>query len=210
MAIDELLDEHEQSERVRTWLRDNAAGLIGGVALGLSAIYGWIWWQGRGEAARFKASDEYQVVTTHIQSGKLKEAQSAAAAIKDSQYTILAGLDIAKAQLDAKQRDAAIATLRGLKVEGSVLAPIVHQRLARLLIDAGKHDDALKLLEGADDTVTLEVRGDALYAAGRKDQAREAYAKALRQLDEAAPQRNLIELKLTQAGGKPSKPGAKS
>ena len=31
MAIDDLLDEHEQSERVRAWLRNNAAGLIGGV-----------------------------------------------------------------------------------------------------------------------------------------------------------------------------------
>ena len=30
MAIDDLLDEHEQSERVRTWLRDNAGGLVGG------------------------------------------------------------------------------------------------------------------------------------------------------------------------------------
>lgn len=210
MAIDELLDEHEQSERVRTWLRDNAAGLIGGVALGLAAIYGWIWWQGRGEAAQYKASDEYQTITRQIESGKLKEAQTAAAAIKDSHYTILAGLDIAKAQLEAKQRDAAIATLRGLKVEGSELAPVVRQRLARLLIDAGKHDEALKQLEGADDTASLEVLGDAQYAAGRKDQARDAYTKALRQLDEASPQRNLIELKLTQAGGKPTKPEAKS
>ena len=33
MAIDDLLDEHEQSERVRSWLRNNGAGLLGGVAL---------------------------------------------------------------------------------------------------------------------------------------------------------------------------------
>lgn len=44
MAIDDLLDEHEQGERVRTWLRDNAAGLIGGLALGLLLIWGWRWW----------------------------------------------------------------------------------------------------------------------------------------------------------------------
>ena len=31
MAIDELLNEHEQSEQVRNWLRGNAVGLIGGV-----------------------------------------------------------------------------------------------------------------------------------------------------------------------------------
>ena len=40
MAIDDLLDEHEQSERVRSWIRSNAIGLIGGVGLGLGAIAG--------------------------------------------------------------------------------------------------------------------------------------------------------------------------
>ena len=47
MAIDELLNEHEQSEQVRNWLRGNAVGLIGGVALGLAVIAGWNWWQGQ-------------------------------------------------------------------------------------------------------------------------------------------------------------------
>ena len=51
MAIDDLLDEHEQSERVRSWLRSNAAGLIGGVGLGLAGIAGWHWWQGQQQGA---------------------------------------------------------------------------------------------------------------------------------------------------------------
>ena len=34
MAIDDLLvDEHEQSERVRNWLRNNGIGIIAGIAL---------------------------------------------------------------------------------------------------------------------------------------------------------------------------------
>ena len=45
MAIDDPLDEHEQSERVLLWLRENGAGLIGGIVLGLAAIGGWKWWQ---------------------------------------------------------------------------------------------------------------------------------------------------------------------
>lgn len=40
MAIDDLLDEHEQSERVRNWLKNNGAGMIGGIALGLAVIFG--------------------------------------------------------------------------------------------------------------------------------------------------------------------------
>ena len=45
MAIDDLLDEHEQGERVRTWLRKNALGILGGLALGIAAIYGWRAWE---------------------------------------------------------------------------------------------------------------------------------------------------------------------
>ena len=210
MAIDDLLDEHEQSERVRTWLRQNAAGLIGGVVLGLGAIYGWFWWQDQVDAKRAKASDDYQLVLQQIQASKLKEAQAKAGSLKDTPFAALAALDLAKAQVDGGQRDAAIATLRAVKTEDVVVAPVISQRLARLLIDAGKHDEALKLLANLGDAVAHEVRGDAFFALGRKEQARDAYNKSLTQLDVAAPQRRLIELKLSQAGGTPPKPESAS
>jgi predicted negative regulator of RcsB-dependent stress response len=208
MAIDDLLDEHEQSERVRTWLRQNATGLIGGVALGLAAIYGWFWWQDQASAKQTKASDGYQVVLEQIKAGNLKEAQAKAGALKDSSFATLAALDIAKAQVDSGKRDAAIATLRAIKTDDTVIAPVVSQRLARLLIDAGKNEEAVTLLANLDDASAHEVRGDALFALGRKDQARDAYSKALTLLDIAAPQRRLVELKLTQAGGTPPKPAS--
>jgi predicted negative regulator of RcsB-dependent stress response len=58
--------------------------------------------------------------------------------------------------------------------------------------------------------VALEARGDALFALGRKDQARDAYNKALTELDVAAPQRRLVEFKLSQVGGTPPKPESAS
>ena len=45
MAIDDLLDEHEQSERVRSWLRKNGASILGGVVIAIGAIAGWQWYQ---------------------------------------------------------------------------------------------------------------------------------------------------------------------
>jgi predicted negative regulator of RcsB-dependent stress response len=210
MAIDELLDEHEQSERVRKWLRQNSAGLIGGVALGLAAIYGWFWWKDQASAKQMKASDEYQAVLDRIEKGEIKEAQTQAAALKETPFATLVALDLAKAQVDAGKRDEAIAILRGIKDEDGAMSAVVSQRLARLLIDAGKGEEALTLLNGVDDPVAHEVRGDALFALGRKEQARDAYNKALGQLDVAAPQRRLVELKLTQAGGTPPKPESAS
>jgi len=205
MAIDDLLDEHEQSERVRNWVRGNAVGLIVGVGLGLGAIYGYTAWSDQQYAERLKAGDAYQALVKDAEAGKLDGAKTKASGLTDDAYAALAALDLAKAQIDAGKRDDAIATLRAAKTEDSVLAPVVKQRLARLLVDAGKHDEALKSLADAEDPAGIEVRGDALFAQGKLEQARDAYSKALGKLDVAAPQRRLLELKLGQAGGKAPK-----
>ena len=71
MAIDDLLDEHEQSERVRSWLRSNAAGLIGGVGLGLAGIVGWHWWQGQQQGAQMSANARYAQAVAEFDAGQV-------------------------------------------------------------------------------------------------------------------------------------------
>lgn len=206
MALDELLDEHEQGERVRDWLRRNALGIIGGVALGLGAVGAFKWWQAQTHEQRVRSGEAYQAVLQSLKSGDLKKAQAQAAGLKDGAFAALVALDLAKAQLDAGQRDAAIASLRGVVTSDPGLSLVLRQRLARLLIDAGKGQEALQLLANAEDPAGLEARGDAQLALGKRDEARKAYADALTRLDVAAPQRRLLELKLTDAGGTPAKP----
>lgn len=206
MAIDDLLDEHEQSERVRNWLQRNGIGLIGGFALGLGLIAGWQWWQKRTENRYLQAGETFQSVARNLQTKNLKQAQAEAAKLQGGAYAALAALDMAKAQLDAGQRDAAIATLRAAAgTDDPGLSAVIAQRLARLLIDAGKGEEALKLIGDATDAASLEANGDAQLALGRREQARAAYSKALTKLDVAAPNRRLLELKLSEAGGTPIK-----
>ena len=205
MAIDELLDEHEQSERVRIWLRQNALGLIGGVGLGLAAVYGWFWWRDQGEIKRMKTADAYQAVVEQAKTGTPDSIKAKVKDLGEGIYPTLAALDLAKVQLGAGKRDDAIATLRAAKQDDPMLGPVVKQRLARLLLDAGKNAEALALVQPLTTPSGLETQGDALFALGRMDQAREAYNKALRELDVAAVQRKIVELKLIQAGGKPPK-----
>ena len=90
------------------------------------------------------------------------------------------------------------------------MADVVNQRLARLLIATDQADAALASLADASTPSALEVRGDAQQALGRTEQAREDYAQALAALDVAAPQRQLLELKLMEVGGTPTTPEAKS
>ena len=208
MAIDDLLDEHEQSERVRSWLRNNGAGLLGGVVLGLAVILGWQWWQKDQAGKKEQAYQSYQTAVEGLAKGDLKQTRGAVDALvkEDELYADVAGLQLAKAQIQAGDRDAAIATLRTLTPDDT-LRPLVNLRLARLLIDAGKHDEALKLLEKAGDASSLEVRGDALLATGKAKEAQNAYTRALTTLDAVSPQRRLVELKLIDAGGTPPKTG---
>src|SRR3982751_1063844 len=112
MAIDDLLDEHEQSEKVRNWLQENALGLIGGIVLGLALIAGWQWWQRHQEDARVAAGDRYQGALDHIKANQLSQARAKLAGLDTDAYATLGALQLSKAQLAAGQRDQAIATLR--------------------------------------------------------------------------------------------------
>lgn len=208
MAIDDLLDQHEQSERVRTWLRNNGAALIGGVLLGLAAIGGWKWWQQHEHARHVAVGQQYQAALQAIEAGDLAKAQPKVRALSDPPYASLASLQLARAQVLAGERDAAIATLRAARPADPALARVVQVRLARLLVDAGKPQEALDLLADADHAGALEARGDAQAALGQHEQARASYNRALTLLDVGAPQRRLLELKLTAVGGAPVQPGA--
>ena len=103
MAIDDLLDEHEQSERVRSWLKNNGAGLLGGVALGLAVILGWQWWQKDQAAKQEQAYQSYQTAVEGLAKGDLKQTQGAVDALvkEDALYADVAGLQLAKAQIQA-------------------------------------------------------------------------------------------------------------
>ncbi|GAB1596145.1 YfgM family protein [Lysobacter claricitrinus] len=202
MAIDELFDEHEQSRRVQDWLRRNGGGLIGGVLLGLAAVGGWKYWQQRQAQAQMSQADTFQAAIDAVEHDGVK-ATPRVNALPQGIYRSLAALRLAKAQADANDATAAIATLRGAMPDDASLRAIMQRRIARLQIQSGKGADALASLT-ANDGPTLDLRGDAQFALGQVDAARESYRKALALTEVGSPQRKLIELKYTQVGGEPA------
>lgn len=215
MAID--MDEHEQGELVRAWLRQNGATIVTGILVGVAAILGWNWWQTQQAAKAFAAGAEYHRLVVAAEGGDLAQARAHAEAIqsdfRNSPYAVLAALRQASLEVEQGDNEGAIATLEAARGRNAdpALDELLALRKARLQIAAGDHEQALSLLDGVGPGyagMAHELRGDALQALGRDQEARTAYADALTHLDVAAPSRALVEFKLNDLGGSVDAPEA--
>lgn len=198
--MDELLNEHEQGERVRSWLQRNAIGLIGGIGLGLALIWGWNWWQGRQVTASEEVAARYDAFEQAVANNPA-EAAKLSSRLAETPYAAIAAMELAKSQVDAGQDAAALATLQAARSKDPAVNAILRQRIATLLIATGKPADAVTLLAKASDAGSLEVLGDAQARLSKPAEAQKAYREALRSLEEGSPQRQVVQLKLAETGG---------
>jgi predicted negative regulator of RcsB-dependent stress response len=212
MAIEQL-DEYEQGEQVRKWLRQNGSSIITGIALGLACIFLWNWWQGQGSRHREEAATQYVSFTDAIAAKDNSKIDALAAAFDskyaDTGFSALATLRNAQYLQSNGQTAKAIALLHAKagKIKDPIMSELFVLHEGRLLLIAGKPDDALKRIAGIQNSnfpeVLGELRGDIQMAKGQRDEARKSYEQALTHLDQAAPTRGLLELKLIDAGGQP-------
>ena len=207
------LDQHEQGELVQKWLRQNGSSLITGIAMGLFLVFAWQWWQGRGARHQEEAASQYQVFTDAIDAKNAGKAKALSAELADkyadTSFAELAVLRNAALLHESGKTADAIALLRAFqaKVRQPDMAELFQLRLTRLLLISGKADEAAKQLASIGNPrfteIAAELRGDIAVVQGKRDEARKAYENALTQLDQAAPTRPLLELKLIDVGGKP-------
>jgi predicted negative regulator of RcsB-dependent stress response len=210
----EVLDEHEQGELVRKWLRENALSIVVGVGLGLVLIFGWQQWKAHRERLATEAAVQYQALTTAASAGKKDEVATVAQALRkdfpDSVYAVFAALrqaDEAAAKGDLAAAAEALEWARQHAAADS-LKSLAGLQLARVKLAQGDADGALKLLDAAPKGdyagLAAEVRGDALAKLGRTDAARTAYQDALSNLDPTAPGRSLVQMKLDDLAAAPA------
>src|SRR5690606_10568486 len=146
------IDEYEQGERVRAWLKNNGSSLITGVALGLAALGGWQWWQNQGEVRKVEAAAEFVSYNRAADAGETNKALAHAEAIaqqhNETPYVALVALNEAqRLQQDGKAEDA-LAKLDGVPTEhlDPALAELLQLRAIRLLAGLGRHEDVIKRL----------------------------------------------------------------
>lgn len=217
MAL-EMMDEHERGEAVRAWIRQNGSAIVGGVALGLALIFGYQWWQRGKIEHRLDAATQYQAVADAAERKDLQALGQLSAGLTkdfaDTPYALLAALQVADAQINAGKVDEARKSLDDAAAlsQEPALKGLIELRRARLALAAKDAEGALKVIDGMPKEMyaglAAEVRGDALFALGRTDEARAAYDTALIELETGAPNRRIVEMKLTDLGGAPAPAGA--
>jgi predicted negative regulator of RcsB-dependent stress response len=204
--VDELLSEKEQLEQIRVWWREYGWYLAGGVALGAAILFGMRQFDTYNQAQAESAAAVYQELRLAIGDDADAEALGLLEQLRgdypSSPYTDQAGMLIVLMHLQNQSTRLAIDALRYTleNTSDEHLAMIARTRLARLMVSAGRHDEAMEVLDGVEAGSFAarfsEIRGDIYYARGDSDSARTAYNQALNSEQSDLVDRSLIQMKL--------------
>ncbi|HHB9691100.1 YfgM family protein [Vibrio parahaemolyticus] len=192
----ELYDtEEQQVEAIKDWWKENGKAVIIGAVVGLGGLFGWRYYQDTVTQASETASQSYTTAMNTLQE-KGVDAQSDVQAFIESnevkEYSVLAALQLAKAQVEAKDFAAALEQLKWAQsnTKDAALSPLISYRIARIETEMGNFDAANTELGKVTDTAwagrIAELRGDIALRQGDKDAAYAAYTEA-QQAADASP-----------------------
>lgn len=202
-------EDEAQVEQLRRWWRENWLALAGGLALGLVGIFGWEWWQDSRAAKAERASHMYEDLRK-LPPDQFGRATELGKALQDeyggTPYAAQGALFVANLAVQQSKWDDARAQLEwAVEHAGDpALKKVARLRLARVLWQLDKPDEALAQLDVPDDdafaALFQELRGDIQLAKGDRAAAKAAYEKAL-QLGPAAASREGLQRKVDDLAG---------
>ncbi|MCQ9085327.1 YfgM family protein [Vibrio harveyi] len=189
----ELYDtEEQQVEAIKDWWKENGKAVIIGAVVGLGGLFGWRYYQDSVIQASEAASQSYTTVMNALQT-KGADAQADIQAFIDSnkvkEYSVLAALQLAKVQVDAKDLSAALEQLKWAQsnTKDAALTPLISYRIARIEAEMGNFDAANAELGKVTDAAwtgrIAELRGDIALRQGDKEAAYTAYTEAQQAAD---------------------------
>jgi predicted negative regulator of RcsB-dependent stress response len=203
-------EEQERIAELKGWWEDNRWYVLGAVvaaALAFGGYHGWKHW------TRTKAEDAAAMYQPVAKAATDKDAKAIAETAKPliekhpgSFYASEAALILAKQAFDAGDFAKAREHYEWVMKNGvEEHRGIARMRLASVLMEQKKYDEALKVLDDNKDqayvALAADLRGDIMLAQGRVDEARAAYKLALEKAGPRNPVRGIAETKLNALGG---------
>lgn len=178
--------EEQQVEVIKSWWKENGTSVLAGTVIGLVGLFGWRYYNELQQTNQEAASQAYNAMTAQLAKGDdaaLEQAKSFITTHQGDAYAELAALQLAAAAVKAGKLDLAAEQLTQVAANGDEsIKPIAALRLARVLKDQGKADEALaqlgKINNDAFKAQVAEVRGDVLLGQGKPEEARDAYQVA--------------------------------
>lgn len=203
-------EEQERIAELKAWWEDNRWYVLGSIVAALVAFAGyrgWVHW------SALRAEDAAAMFAPVAEAAKAKDAKKIGEAAQPliakhprSYYASEAALIAAKGAFDAGNLDEASKQLDWVVGNGvDEHRGVARMRLAAVLMEQKKYDEALKVLDGNKDeafvALAADLRGDIMLAQGRLDEARAAYKLASEKAGPRNPVKNLADTKLNALGG---------
>lgn len=202
-------EEQEQLDDLKAWWNKYGTFILTCITIVAVAVAVWRVWQWYENKQAGEAASTYEVVREAARTGDMSRVRVASEELFDkyssSVFASMGGLTAAHAHFDKKDLDSAASALKWVAENASQAeyASVARLRLAGVLLDQGKHDEGLAVLDAAG-AVTNESfvgqyadrRGDILTALGKTDEAITAYETALEALPNTSQLKGQVELKL--------------
>jgi predicted negative regulator of RcsB-dependent stress response len=200
----------QELEALKNWWQENGRTLAAGVAIGLGGVFGWTWWQDHLRSQAEEASQIYQRLIEDAAAERHDTVRAQAAEIIQSYpksgYATFAVLLAAKSAFAENDFEEAKRQLQWVidNSDNASFKELARLRLARILIDEDRLDDAASVVESVEQEAfrasAEEIRGDIQVIQGNTDGAREAYLQALSGAAISGPTRARVQMKLDDLG----------
>jgi predicted negative regulator of RcsB-dependent stress response len=182
--------DDEKVEEIKKWIKENGISVVAGLAIGLTAVFGWRYWVQHREAMAQQASTAFEQLMVAAKgddtAGALALVQGIREGYGSSAYVTLADLMEARLKLKAGDPKGAEAALERVmaKSPDPALSSIAALRLARILVDQGDLDRAADIATNYADAGSFggdfaALQGDIAARQGHYEDARQAYERAI-------------------------------